>query len=142
MQCAFQSLATDPTNGVLDQFQPVYTEWALKAAKRPLPEEDVKAYLDAAEQLLLVRFEDADRLQAFLDPFAEKFRKRDKWTPADQYRVRAELFEAVISLRSAEECGNFFKDLCTPAELQAPVSWGQNGSSTLRRPTEYGSASP
>jgi TrpR-related protein YerC/YecD len=31
------------------------------------------------------------------------------------------LFRAVISLRSAEECRQFFLDLCTPAELQALV---------------------
>ena len=31
------------------------------------------------------------------------------------------LFNAVISLRSAAECRNFFRDLCTPAELQALV---------------------
>ena len=31
------------------------------------------------------------------------------------------LFEAVISLRTTEECRNFLKDLCTPAELQALV---------------------
>jgi len=31
------------------------------------------------------------------------------------------LFRAVISLRSLDECRNFFKDLCTPAELQALV---------------------
>ena len=31
------------------------------------------------------------------------------------------LFEAVISLRSTAECRNFFKDLCTPTELQALV---------------------
>jgi len=31
------------------------------------------------------------------------------------------LFEAIISLRTAAECRNFFKDLCTPAELQALV---------------------
>src|SRR4051795_13385156 len=29
------------------------------------------------------------------------------------------LFSAVAALRSAEECRAFFKDLCTPAELQA-----------------------
>jgi len=29
------------------------------------------------------------------------------------------LFQAVISLRDVQECRNFFKDLCTPAELQA-----------------------
>lgn len=31
------------------------------------------------------------------------------------------LFEAVISLRDTDECRSFFKDLCTPAELQALV---------------------
>lgn len=31
------------------------------------------------------------------------------------------LFEAIVSLRDADECGNFFRDLCTPAELQALV---------------------
>lgn len=31
------------------------------------------------------------------------------------------LFKAVISLQSVTECRNFFKDLCTPAELQALV---------------------
>ena len=31
------------------------------------------------------------------------------------------LFEAIISLASPDECRSFFKDLCTPAELQALV---------------------
>ena len=31
------------------------------------------------------------------------------------------LFEAVISLKNINECRNFFRDLCTPAELQALV---------------------
>ena len=31
------------------------------------------------------------------------------------------LFRAIISLRNAAECRNFFLDLCTPAELQALV---------------------
>jgi TrpR-related protein YerC/YecD len=36
-------------------------------------------------------------------------------------RKRAEdaLFRAIQSLRTTAECRNFFKDLCTPAELQA-----------------------
>ena len=36
-------------------------------------------------------------------------------------RKRAEdaLFRAVASLKTTAECRNFFKDLCTPAELQA-----------------------
>jgi TrpR-related protein YerC/YecD len=29
------------------------------------------------------------------------------------------LYQAVLTLRSAEECRAFFRDLCTPAELQA-----------------------
>ena len=31
------------------------------------------------------------------------------------------LFRAIISLRTSAECRNFFRDLCTPAELQALV---------------------
>ncbi len=31
------------------------------------------------------------------------------------------LFRAVISLKNVDECRSFFKDLCTPAELQALV---------------------
>jgi len=38
-----------------------------------------------------------------------------------QHRAEDALFEAVISLRNNSECRNFFKDLCTPAELQALV---------------------
>ncbi len=38
-----------------------------------------------------------------------------------QLKAEAELFEAVNSLQSAGECRDFFKDLCTPAELQALV---------------------
>jgi TrpR-related protein YerC/YecD len=35
------------------------------------------------------------------------------------------LFQAVLTLRSVEECRDFFKDLCTPAELQALADrWG------------------
>ncbi|HEX9772796.1 MAG TPA: YerC/YecD family TrpR-related protein [Steroidobacteraceae bacterium] len=29
------------------------------------------------------------------------------------------LFQAILTLRSTEECRAFFRDLCTPAELQA-----------------------
>ncbi len=31
------------------------------------------------------------------------------------------LFRAIISLRTADEARNFFRDLCTPAEMQALV---------------------
>ena len=40
---------------------------------------------------------------------------------SQQEAAQDALFEAVISLRTAEECRNFFLDLCTPAELQALV---------------------
>jgi TrpR-related protein YerC/YecD len=29
------------------------------------------------------------------------------------------LFQAVLTLKTVEECRDFFRDLCTPAELQA-----------------------
>ena len=38
-----------------------------------------------------------------------------------QEREENALFDAVNSLASADECRAFFKDLCTPAELQALV---------------------
>ncbi len=38
-----------------------------------------------------------------------------------QHAAENALFAAVITLRSVDECRNFFKDLCTPAELQALV---------------------
>lgn len=31
------------------------------------------------------------------------------------------LFSAILSLRTPEECAQFFSDLCTPAELEALV---------------------
>ena len=43
------------------------------------------------------------------------------------------LFGAVLTLKSVEECRSFFRDLCTPAELQAMsdrwavVDWLQKG---------------
>ncbi len=36
-------------------------------------------------------------------------------------RAEDALFEAIMSLEDVDECRNFFKDLCTPAELQALV---------------------
>ena len=38
-----------------------------------------------------------------------------------QLRTENALFSAVASLETVEECRSFFKDLCTPAELQALV---------------------
>lgn len=40
---------------------------------------------------------------------------------ADQAEAEEALFEALICLESTDECRNFLKDLCTPAELQALV---------------------
>ena len=38
-----------------------------------------------------------------------------------QARNEEALFRAIVSLRDTAECGNFLRDLCTPAELQALV---------------------
>jgi TrpR-related protein YerC/YecD len=42
---------------------------------------------------------------------------------SEPYKKRTEdaLFRAMMSLNDIHECRNFFKDLCTPAELQALV---------------------
>jgi len=42
-------------------------------------------------------------------------------TERQQLRSENALFAAIISLETVDECRNFFKDLCTPAELQALV---------------------
>ena len=38
-----------------------------------------------------------------------------------QARDEQALFRAIVSLQDTGECGNFLRDLCTPAELQALV---------------------
>ena len=46
------------------------------------------------------------------------------------------LFQAVLTLRSVEECRDFFRDLCTPAELQALADrWAVVGA--LQQGTPY-----
>jgi TrpR-related protein YerC/YecD len=40
---------------------------------------------------------------------------------SQQLAAENALFEAIITLQTASECRNFFRDLCTPAELQALV---------------------
>lgn len=40
-------------------------------------------------------------------------------SPRQEAAAERVLFQAVLTLRSVEECRAFFKDLCTPAELQA-----------------------
>ena len=42
-------------------------------------------------------------------------------TAAQTKRCEDDLFRAINSLKDVHECRNFFKDLCTPAELQALV---------------------
>lgn len=40
-------------------------------------------------------------------------------TPRREQLAQRALCEAILTLRTAEECRAFFRDLCTPAELQA-----------------------
>lgn len=40
-------------------------------------------------------------------------------SPEQEALAERNLFAAVAALRSADECRAFFRDLCTPAELQA-----------------------
>jgi TrpR-related protein YerC/YecD len=40
-------------------------------------------------------------------------------TPRQEALAERALFAAILTLRSVDECRAFFRDLCTPAELQA-----------------------
>lgn len=40
-------------------------------------------------------------------------------SPRQEQAAEKKLFEAMAALKSADECRAFFRDLCTPAELQA-----------------------
>ena len=40
-------------------------------------------------------------------------------TPRQEQHHERELYAAIVALRNVDECRNFFRDLCTPAELQA-----------------------
>jgi TrpR-related protein YerC/YecD len=40
-------------------------------------------------------------------------------TPRQEALAERALFGAILTLRTVEECRAFFRDLCTPAELQA-----------------------
>jgi len=42
-------------------------------------------------------------------------------SPSEEARAERSLFHAICSIRDVAECEKFFKDLCTPAELQAMV---------------------
>jgi TrpR-related protein YerC/YecD len=40
-------------------------------------------------------------------------------SPRQEALAERALYQAVLTLRTADECRAFFRDLCTPAELQA-----------------------
>jgi TrpR-related protein YerC/YecD len=40
-------------------------------------------------------------------------------TPRQEQVAERRLFEAMAALRTPDECRSFFRDLCTPAEIQA-----------------------
>ncbi|HVC02400.1 MAG TPA: YerC/YecD family TrpR-related protein [Steroidobacteraceae bacterium] len=40
-------------------------------------------------------------------------------SPRRELQHERALYGAILALRGAEECRSFFRDLCTPAELQA-----------------------
>ena len=40
-------------------------------------------------------------------------------SPRQEAAAERALYQAVLTLRSVDECRDFFRDLCTPAELQA-----------------------
>lgn len=40
-------------------------------------------------------------------------------TPRQEVLAERALFAAILTLKNVEECRSFFRDLCTPAELQA-----------------------
>ncbi|MEO0975025.1 MAG: YerC/YecD family TrpR-related protein [Pseudomonadota bacterium] len=42
-----------------------------------------------------------------------------RFSAAEESAEETALYRAILSLRDAEECQRFFRDLCTPAELQA-----------------------
>jgi len=39
--------------------------------------------------------------------------------PSEEQAAEHALYQAILGLRTIEECRAFFEDLCTPAELQA-----------------------
>jgi TrpR-related protein YerC/YecD len=48
---------------------------------------------------------------------------KNRTTPSklEEQRAEAALYQAVLALQGADEARRFFRDLCTPAELQALV---------------------
>ena len=41
--------------------------------------------------------------------------------PELRQKAEASLYQAILALRSATDCRQFFEDLCTPAELEALI---------------------
>jgi TrpR-related protein YerC/YecD len=54
-------------------------------------------------------------------------------SPRQEARAEKNLYQAILTLQSVEECRAFFRDLCTPAELEAMsdrwavVEWLERG---------------
>jgi TrpR-related protein YerC/YecD len=54
-------------------------------------------------------------------------------SPRQEARAERSLYQAILTLRSVDECRDFFRDLCTPAELEAMsdrwavVEWLERG---------------
>jgi len=54
-------------------------------------------------------------------------------SPRQEARAERNLYQAMLTLRTVEECRAFFRDLCTPAELEAMsdrwavVEWLERG---------------
>ena len=54
-------------------------------------------------------------------------------TPRQEARAEKHLYQAILTLKSVDECRAFFRDLCTPAELEAMsdrwavVEWLERG---------------
>ena len=54
-------------------------------------------------------------------------------SPRQEARAEKQLYQAILTLMSVEECRAFFRDLCTPAELEAMsdrwavVEWLERG---------------
>ena len=54
-------------------------------------------------------------------------------SPRQEARAEKHLYQAILTLKSVEECRAFFRDLCTPAELEAMsdrwavVEWLERG---------------
>lgn len=57
-------------------------------------------------------------------------------TPRQEVLAERALFNAILTLKNVEECRAFFRDLCTPAELQALADrWAVVG--LLQQGTSY-----